>query len=171
MLGKSGGGQKSSKYFASVQCRHVMLRSIVWKCFENYTFDGKVTNRPVCWLCTRQLSYSITTSNLWTQLLACHPSEAAEAPQMSGASVPHWPCRIAHYSANSASAGTLLEARKSTLANKIARFICKHMRPIGIVSGSQDWTVPQCLTWYNCWHHTVKQRLYWQRSGNLVILN
>lgn len=140
MLGKSGGGQKSSNYFASVQCRHVMLRSIVWKCFEIYTFDGKVTNRPVCWLCTRQLSYSKTTKNLWTQLLACHPSEAAAAPQMSGAS-----------SANSASAGTLLEACKSTLANKIARFIFKDMRPIGIVSG-EGFPDLKIELYHNLWH-------------------
>ncbi|XP_037629812.1 E3 SUMO-protein ligase ZBED1-like [Sebastes umbrosus] len=115
------------------------LRSSVWKHFGFYTIDGKVANKDkaVCRLCAKQLSYSTTTTNLRTHLLACHPSEAAQAPQTSGAKS-SVQARLTAYdsaSALSASAGPMSEARKNAITDKIARFICKDMRPIDIVSG------------------------------------
>ena len=38
------------------------LRSSIWKYVLFYTVDGKVTNKAVCRLCTKQLSYSTTTT-------------------------------------------------------------------------------------------------------------
>ena len=46
------------------------LRSSVWKYLLFYTVDGKVTNKAVCRLCMKQLSYSKMTTNLRTHLLA-----------------------------------------------------------------------------------------------------
>lgn len=106
------------------------LRSSVWKFFGFYTEDGKITNRDkaVCRLCTKQLSYSTTTTNLRTHLLACHRSEAAEAPRTRAASAQ--PYVTACYSAQSASVGPLTEACKfehsGSHKRKYSTFLCTY---------------------------------------------
>ena len=49
------------------------LRSSVWK-----DFKSNITNKDQA-VCKKQLSYSTTTTNLRTQQLVYHTSEAAEA--------------------------------------------------------------------------------------------
>ena len=60
------------------------IRSSAWKYLGFHVADNKVTNidKAVCGLyCTKLLSYSTMTTDLWTHLLTSNPGETAEAPQ------------------------------------------------------------------------------------------
>ncbi len=97
------------------------LRSSVWKYFGFYAANGKITtkNKAVCRLCTKQLTYSSTTTNLRSHLQACHRSETAEAPQATGATLQ--PYVTASYSVRSASADPLPETCKSDSMGSVTR--------------------------------------------------
>ncbi len=99
------------------------LRSSVWKYFGFYAANGKITtkNKAVCRLCTKQLTYSSTTTNLRSHLQACHRSETAEAPQATGATLQ--PYVTASCSVHSASADPLPETCKSDSTGSLIRII------------------------------------------------
>ena len=118
--------------------RHMQIN--VWRYFGFYTVDVKMTNKDeaVCRLCKKQLSYSAATTNLRTYPLAYHPHEAVEteAPQASGAAgaTLHVQPELTAFS-SAPSEGPLPAASKDAITDKITTFVCKDMRPIGIVSG------------------------------------
>lgn len=76
-----------------------------------------------------QLPYSMTTTNLRTQLLACHANEAVEEPETSGATKTVQPHLSAYFFPLSSSGPPLEAARNEAIVNKIARlfFLYKNM--------------------------------------------
>ena len=101
--------------------------------------DEKVTNKAVCRLCTKQLSYPTKTANVYNLV---------------------WLPTTRHTQ--------LQEAPCQQLIGKIARFICKDMQPIGIIiSGEGFWDLMMELELNVVWcsFHTCSNLIFFKMTA------